>query len=581
MRDLLLVLPVVPYALGWAFQSHLPQGYSAVYHAVARYYAGFQTPGAAATQRTEACDGSSINLGTSQAESAADTISIDSLDLGEDDCKQSVTSGNKSSRGAALAQNRFGEISSKRYEALLYDGLDDPAPTKVKRLDKGWSLGQLQSHLQQALNKPSAASHRVAYRDPDEGIVAQFRDTDDLKEVLQALRHVGSPKVLPRFYLVSSQDAGAVRNSWSRTLNLKFAVSVSSRIGKSMWGYLLLYHWACGISKGEQIQRIVVRKKSWQREQPHLFCAEGAFVLTEDQFEDELLRPDVMYLIDGLKPDDYALPGVGGAKMLLISSNQEDRHQQVFSKRDWHKKLYMDGWSKAEMCLARDLLELNISDSELQERINTWGELNACNILRDDRRSPQEMDAAIRATLLPNFNNLAAGNSARFTGPSEVYFMRARRDLETTYVVYSSIYITWRIYQAALKQRRYDVTTYLSLLGAGEEELRELARFRGTGREPLARMIIHDGGEFTGRCLTGVDEGKVYTLQLPQSPFAAAFTDIREVVDALDGVYYQSADSDYPGIDALRQPELVISKQTEAAVMFEHISANVTCHDNG
>lgn len=61
-----------------------------------------------------------------------------------------------------------------------------------------------------------------------------------------------------------------------------------SGIGKSMLGYLLLYKWCC------DGKRVVVRKAGWRREQPHLFCEEGAFKLNDAAFEEELDRPDVM-----------------------------------------------------------------------------------------------------------------------------------------------------------------------------------------------------------------------------------------------------------------------------------------------
>jgi hypothetical protein len=37
-----------------------------------------------------------------------------------------------------------------------------------------------------------------------------------------------------------------------------------------------------------------VKKAEWRRGKPYLFCKDGVFELHDDQFQEELCRPDVM-----------------------------------------------------------------------------------------------------------------------------------------------------------------------------------------------------------------------------------------------------------------------------------------------
>ena len=56
----------------------------------------------------------------------------------------------------------------------------------------------------------------------------------------------------------------------------------------SMFGYLLLYEWCCAG------RRVIMRRAGWQDGKPHLFCKEGAFVLSDAAFEKERETPGVM-----------------------------------------------------------------------------------------------------------------------------------------------------------------------------------------------------------------------------------------------------------------------------------------------
>jgi hypothetical protein len=59
-------------------------------------------------------------------------------------------------------------------------------------------------------------------------------------------------------------------------------------IGKSMFGYYLLYLWC------KQGKRVVVRKEGFNQNKPILFCETGAYVLSESDFDVEMNNPDVM-----------------------------------------------------------------------------------------------------------------------------------------------------------------------------------------------------------------------------------------------------------------------------------------------
>jgi hypothetical protein len=74
---------------------------------------------------------------------------------------------------------------------------------------------------------------------------------------------------------------------------LKLSVNsrVQTGIGKSMMSYLMLYQ------RSTQNRRVVFRKAGWKGERAHLFCEEGVFRLDESEFESELERPDVLYVL--------------------------------------------------------------------------------------------------------------------------------------------------------------------------------------------------------------------------------------------------------------------------------------------
>ncbi len=58
-----------------------------------------------------------------------------------------------------------------------------------------------------------------------------------------------------------------------------------------MMSYLMLYQ-CC-----TQNRRVVFRKAGWKGERAHLFCKEGVFRLDELEFEREMERPDVLYVL--------------------------------------------------------------------------------------------------------------------------------------------------------------------------------------------------------------------------------------------------------------------------------------------
>lgn len=57
---------------------------------------------------------------------------------------------------------------------------------------------------------------------------------------------------------------------------------LTAGIGKTYFGYYLLWQWAC---RGE---RVVLRKNQFYGEAPILFCPEGAFMLDEEQWGEEI-----------------------------------------------------------------------------------------------------------------------------------------------------------------------------------------------------------------------------------------------------------------------------------------------------
>ena len=58
-----------------------------------------------------------------------------------------------------------------------------------------------------------------------------------------------------------------------------------------MLSYLMLY--ICSADN----KRVVLRKAGWKGELAHLFCKDGVFRLEESQFQRELERPEVLYVL--------------------------------------------------------------------------------------------------------------------------------------------------------------------------------------------------------------------------------------------------------------------------------------------
>jgi hypothetical protein len=63
------------------------------------------------------------------------------------------------------------------------------------------------------------------------------------------------------------------------------ACLTTAGIGKSMFGYYVLWRWAC---RGE---RVVLRKDQYEDEEPFLLCADGAFQLDKVQWQREGRNP--------------------------------------------------------------------------------------------------------------------------------------------------------------------------------------------------------------------------------------------------------------------------------------------------
>jgi hypothetical protein len=60
---------------------------------------------------------------------------------------------------------------------------------------------------------------------------------------------------------------------------------LTAGIGKTMFGYYLLWRWAC---RGE---RVVFRKYQYEDEEPFLLCSEGVFRLDKVQWQREAQNP--------------------------------------------------------------------------------------------------------------------------------------------------------------------------------------------------------------------------------------------------------------------------------------------------
>ncbi|KAG5192639.1 hypothetical protein JKP88DRAFT_292661 [Tribonema minus] len=230
---------------------------------------------------------------------------------------------------------------------------------------------------------------------------------------------------------------------------LAIAVIGNTGIGKSVFGYLLLYIWAC-LGK-----KVAVRKHGWRGEAPYLFCAEGVFEMSPERFRrQDSHDPDIMYLVDGLNPAEppYGLPTK--ARMVLLTSNQHARYKGQVHQVTIHSP-YNTPKVRETYCF------VNMLNADRR-----WGG-NARYILQKDQYDVSNLDQEIASAAIVDTLKTWLHHGADSDGASSnILHFQAQQDLRKVSVIFASPYVELKIRRRAVEQRHRKLLELLNHLDA-------------------------------------------------------------------------------------------------------------------
>lgn len=146
-----------------------------------------------------------------------------------------------------------------------------------------------------------------------------------------------------------------------RTSIRRFFISGNPGIGKTFFGYYLLYKLA------QQNETVVYHKRN---KAPILFSDGVVYSISEDNiyaFKDYLGMENVWYIVDGREPTDY------NAKTILVSSPQKINYGAFYKVGTTIQ--YMPVWSWEETDTCREKLFPKLSQKAVRELYDRWGEI--------------------------------------------------------------------------------------------------------------------------------------------------------------------------------------------------------------
>jgi hypothetical protein len=157
---------------------------------------------------------------------------------------------------------------------------------------------------------------------------------------------------------------------------------------------------------------------------------------------------------------------------------------------------------------------------------------------------------AVKATVLANIKNPAAGEGLQSTNPHTVIHVRAGRDLKRRDSTIGSRWAMELIVQQALDQRLYDLYTFVELAAPGVY-FNAFAGVRGTLWEVGTQLLLMRGGTFRQRQRDGT--GAIGNVTFPRSTTVFMFNNVTDIKGQSDDVYCRPFSEQYPLIDSARQ----------------------------
>ncbi|GAQ93517.1 hypothetical protein KFL_016040010 [Klebsormidium nitens] len=338
----------------------------------------------------------------------------------------------------------------------------------------------------------------------------------------------------------------AQEDSTGRKKNRAVAIIGNPGIGKSMLGYLLLYQWAT-----EDPPRPVVIVKRGFRSKPTLLTTTGCFELDAKSLADQLNRPEVRYLVDGLNPMDVGdLPT--RAQMVLVTSPDPKIYQEPW--KSWgYRMRYMDVWSWNELESCREGVFPDRDPDESKARYDRWGGIPRFVLEKVDSDAQALLEKAISTTPLKVLVDSVGSQAAPNEASHKLLHLRVRGDFETTVMVMASVYVTHRVAYQIWKNEKEALRTFLS----SSEGEGSVGALRGNLWEGFCHARLIEGGQFRIRDLS--DPLLSTSDKIFQRPAAAplVFDKWDDIQGKQDGQYLRPRSKTNESVDSATQPNVL------------------------
>ncbi|CAI2182544.1 5930_t:CDS:2, partial [Funneliformis geosporum] len=358
----------------------------------------------------------------------------------------------------------------------------------------------------------------------------------------------------------------------------RIRVTGNPGIGKTYFGFYLLYLFA---RNGRSIIYESITSKF-----SYVFDGEEAFLTSNDTIQYSYQsRRDVLYIVDGMEPKEVE------AKTILVCSPRKS-HYSNFDKYPLAIIRYMPEWTLNEIHTCRSEMFSDIEEEKANRLFSMWGGIprfileqtdderghqikliNAIEVCGDkifDYIGGHDASPEISHCLIHLWTNLPTEEKAITTNGSV--------DVEVTYIeeipYTQQLYYFASNYVATLVTEKYKQKLMGKLFRDIEVSLLTGTsdQFLGTCFEQIAHRILRGGGKFQVRSLEPDCQNENNLFQ----PFAKQENILifSKIEDIEDQKYYQPEIKNFPTIDALCAPDVLLQMTTSMTHPIKMVGLN-------
>eukprot|EP00243_Klebsormidium_subtile_P007518 TRINITY_DN334_c0_g2_i7.p1 TRINITY_DN334_c0_g2~~TRINITY_DN334_c0_g2_i7.p1 ORF type:complete len:819 (-),score=169.67 TRINITY_DN334_c0_g2_i7:435-2891(-) len=346
------------------------------------------------------------------------------------------------------------------------------------------------------------------------------------------------------------QDLFAEEDGHQRKKNRAVVIIGIPGIGKSLFGYLLLYQWAT-----EDPPRDVVVVKRGYCPMATLLTTAGCFELDKKALAEQLGRPEVRYLVDGLNPMDVGrLPT--RAQMVLVTSPNPDVYHEAW-KSVGYRHRYMDVWSWEEVDECREGVFPDLDPDEVKARYDRWGGIPRYVLEKVDSDAQRLLKKAITSTPLKALQESVGEQAAPSETSHKLLHLRVGADFETTWMEMASLYVAEKVAYQLWKNEKESLRLFLS----SSEGEGSVGALRGNLWEGFCHARLIEGGLFEIRDLSDPLK-RVQEKHLPCSSSGQAlapliFDNWKDIQGKPHGRYLRPRSKTNESVDSGMQPNIL------------------------